>query len=595
MATPSLDRIADRWLSSEPVYLTDLGGCRPAEALSDAPALRRWRALEYTTDSLSGTMLLAGPETAAPAVTYPLDFRGWHAISIGVLPVRRELEGWQLGVLVRLSDEPVFGMVTLPPEQPASGHAQGLVELFWKVADLTGRDLQFGQTAARVAPGDAAGSFECPAARIAYVKLVPLTDAEVEALRHDRHRTDTRQLFAHQDAHGPHYRRRLTEPEEIRREIEPYRDTDFSRLYWECGGGDLTWFFSQIARVPGSYKVGDFGRRGDRLHWESWQVFRDKGIDPFDVALEYAHEIGLEFHASYRVAGFHYPPPLDQWNQGETLFKAHPEWRGRDRDRNETPRLAYSYQGVREYVVSLLREVAQRSVDGVCLLYCRRPPLLEYEPALVEGFQQEFGRDPHELDPHDPDWLAYRARTLTQFMREVRAAMDEVGRTQRRPKRIQVSAVVMSTEAENLNNAMDLKAWVDEGLVDTLIPYTSAPNLDSMAVSWADPESLEYFVKLVEGTEVILAPNVMPRHQSPEEFRRRAATIYGAGASHLFFWDCAGPSARANHRAMWNALRRLGHRDEIEAWREMGEPELGSPTQPLRKLGDWDLTYATPG
>ena len=46
---------------------------------------------------------------------------------------------------------------------------------------------------------------------------------------------------------------------------------------------------------------------------------------------------------------------------------------------------------------------------------------------------------------------------------------------------------------------------------------------------------------------------------------------------------------------MWNALRRLGHRDEIEAWLQAGEPELGSPSLPLRKLGDWDFSYVTPG
>ena len=57
----------------------------------------------------------------------------------------------------------------------------------------------------------------------------------------------------------------------------------------------------------------------------------------------------------------------------------------------------------------------------------------------------------------------------------------------------------------------------------------------------------------------------------------------------------ARASGRADYRAMWNALGRLGHRDEMEAWMQAGQPHLGAPTVPLRRLGDWDLWCVTPG
>ena len=59
--------------------------------------------------------------------------------------------------------------------------------------------------------------------------------------------------------------------------------------------------------------------------------------------------------------------------------------------------MAYSYPAVREFVIAVLREIAERPVDGVCLLFNRRMPLVEYEPPVVEGFQQEYGLDPREL------------------------------------------------------------------------------------------------------------------------------------------------------------------------------------------------------
>ena len=590
METKTVDRIGDSWLSQKPIYRADLDRCTPADALAAEPRLRRWRTLNYEIDSLSGTMLLAGPETAAPAITYPLNLRGLYAVSVGVLPITSSEEGHQLAILLKRSGDETFTALTLPPQSDGGPHHHEIVEMFWRITDLTGHGLQIGQNGARVAPGDNAGSFECAPARVAYFKLVPLTDAETRAFQSDQQGSDTRCLFAHNDAHGPHYQYRLTTPEHVRREIEPYRDTDFSRIYWEAGGGDQTSYFSQVGGRH-TFDLGDFGRRGDRMHAESWHEFQQQGVDPFDVALEYTHEIGLQFHASYRVAGFHYPPPLDHFNTGDSFYKKHPEWRGVDRTGRQTPRMAYSFPEVRQFVISLLREIAQRPIDGICLLYNRRMPLVEYEPPIVEGFRRQFGDDPHELDAHDPRWLSYRTGVLTEFMREVRAAMDQEGRS----KRIEISAIVGGTEGENLINGMDLAAWVGEGLVDTLIPYTSGQNYDSSVTAWTDPKQLEYFINLVRGTSCVLAPNIMPRHMTPEEFRQRAATVYSTGADHMFFWDCAGGSGRANCRDTWNALRRLGHRDEIDAWRASGESDLSNPRMDLRKLGDWDLSYVTPG
>jgi len=440
--------------------------------------------------------------------------------------------------------------------------------------------------------------FACAAARVVYIKLVPLTDAEIADWRADQTRSDTRRLFAHNDAHFPHYQFRLTTPGDVRSEFEPYHESDFSRMYWEAGGGDLMSYFTAIGRRHTLDGLEDYGRRGDRLHADSWRVFRDEGVDPFEVALAETRAVGLEFHACYRVAGFHYPPPLDHHNHGDTYFQRHPEFYGEDRVGNRTPRISYSYPEVREFVVSLLREIAERPIDGVCLLYNRRPPLVEYEPPLVDGFTREFGCDPRTLPEDDPDWLAYRAATLTQFMRDVRAAMDEASRG--RQRRLAVSAIVAASEAENLMQGIDVAAWVREDLVDTLIPYSARTNFrpffnEPGGMVWTDSEQLEFLVETVADSPCVVAPNVMPRSMPPEDYRRQAATIYGAGAEHLFFWDSAGGGCRANFGHEWNALRRLGHVDEIQAWIDAGEPELPRPSMPLREWAGWDLSYVTPG
>ena len=80
-----------------------------------------------------------------------------------------------------------------------------------------------------------------------------------------------------------------------------------------------------------------------------------------------------------------------------------------------------------------------------------------------------------------------QATFMTQFMREVREAMDEAGLAQDRGKRLEVSAVVMGSLEENLFHAIDLKAWVEEGLIDTIMPYSSFEDLESMEEAWTDP------------------------------------------------------------------------------------------------------------
>src|SRR5262249_47286588 len=153
-------------------------------------------------------------------------------------------------------------------------------------------------------------------------------------------------------------------------------------------------------------------RTGDRLAAETWREWRRKGIDPFRTALEYAHKIGLEFHATYRPAGFHFPFPEDEWNRGG-FYDKHPELRGADRTGGRTPRLSYAYPEVRAKAAEFLREIVQYPVDGVCIAYNRRPPLVEYDAPVVASFQRKYGEDPRRLDPRDRRWLAHRAEVLT--------------------------------------------------------------------------------------------------------------------------------------------------------------------------------------
>lgn len=585
--------MADYGFERDPVYLTDMERCLPGESLAPVPKRRRWRTVEYESGELSGTMLVAWQETVAPDVLYPLSATGWHAVTIGAWKLKEWYKdnAGSVQLKVKLDSDDSFSELTIPtipePEDPIGGWddwtgGEWMGEVFWKVADLTDQQLTIGQVVRRHAPGDFPGSFKCAVASIAYVKLVPLTKEEVAALQIDRNNDDNKRLFAHSDF-------TWKDPDQIRQDLTAFRDSDFSRIVLEAGAGDLMNYPTKIARIGTHEGLDDFAQPSYREEAEQWRSLQAEGIDPYKLAVDYIHDMGMECHAGYRVAGFMSPPAHDHFDYGETYYVQHPEYHGVDRDGKPTPRIAFSYPEVREYVVSLFREMAtEYPIDGVSPLYCRRPPLVEYEPPLIEGFMAEYGHDPRELDERDLNWLKYRARALTEFMRQLRKAMVEIGA--RSGRHLQISAIVMKDEEENLYYGMDLRAWVAEGLVDVLIPFSSHPEYNMEAEAWSDTSGVEFFRSLIEGTSCELSFNIQPSGMAPGRLRHRASELYRAGAESLSFWNT--PSKYSEH---WTALRRLGHTEELEAWRGTGELGVESRSISLSRHGGWNTSYITPG
>ena len=573
--------------AADPIYLSDMSRCLPASALSKKPRRNHWRLLDYETETFQGVMLVAGRNTGAPEVRLPLKQKGWYAISFGVRSYGPGEEATKLQA--RLERDSTFSM--MHHHERSEEH---LDDYYWRTIELNGHDeVVFRQFCRRLVPEnpDSLGN-SCSGAWLAYVKLVPLTDTEMRTLEAERKSGETRLLYCHNDAWSYTYGYRPTTEAEIRREIEPFRETDFSRIYWEAGMGDRLYYPSKIGRITAADEwIADPYRVGDRLAKETWQTWREKGIDPLRVAADHAHAIDLEFHATYRPSGFHFPVPQDEWNEGGA-YDQHPEWRGQDKQGRPTPRLSYAFKGVRDIAVGYLGEIAGYPVDGVCLAYNRRPPYLEYEQPLLDGFRAQHSEDATQLDDNDPRWLKYRATFMTTFMRELREALSEIAGQRSRRQPLEVSAIVLSSEEENLYYGLDLEEWVKQGLVDTLMPYSSVRGINSSKDSFVNPADAEFFYRITRGTQCKLALNLMPRQLSGDEYRRRAHALYQAGSNHLFFWDT---NARNDFSPSWDALRRLGHRQELEEWAAAGMPAHRLAGSRMRKLGNWNLHYETPG
>ena len=146
------DFFGDRGFGSEPVYLTDMDRCTPSGSIGRESARGKWRAFDYETEGFDGVLLMAGPETEAPDIVYPLDVTGWHAVSIGIHPTDRG-QSRQSRLLVKLSGDDAYVEATWEPD----GHLarQRLEEIFWKTADLSGQQIHFRQFRESRVPGSA--------------------------------------------------------------------------------------------------------------------------------------------------------------------------------------------------------------------------------------------------------------------------------------------------------------------------------------------------------------------------------------------------------------------------------------------------------
>ena len=177
---PPPDLIGDRAFSSPPIYVSDLDRCIPSAALSTESRRGVWRTLPYETPAFSGTMLMANPETGAPDIICRLDLRGPHAISIGIHPSDIGQIDWHnatgdvVWLRARLTGDQSFSVLEWDP----GGHLKRrrLEEIFWKVADLTDQEITFSQYGLRAGTGAHPELGDHAPARIAYIKLVPLTE-----------------------------------------------------------------------------------------------------------------------------------------------------------------------------------------------------------------------------------------------------------------------------------------------------------------------------------------------------------------------------------------------------------------------------------
>ena len=562
------------------IYFADMSQCMPQKAILSQQKEGSWLLVDYETeDGLKGVGAYAGPETKAPSIELPIGRKGWYAIYIGINYSRNEFGSsslstpWSMyGALrAKLSGDPNYSRFALeslyrhaigvyPEKIKAESESwRSIYEVFWKNADLTDQEIVFST------PIFGPHEEDC-VSNISYIRLVPLEQDEIARSTEDKPRPETKKLSTYfcsgqltgHTAGTPMYH--PTGEEWVREQLEPYRDNDFGLMIWEAVRGDICTYRT---------KIGDVGSEDGS--WDpSW-------VDPLRVAVDYAHEIDLPIYGGLRMVGVNSPMVRGPIHRARFYWENR-GWVAKDPDGNPISHLSLAYPEVRNHWIDLFREMVDYGVDGVHLTMARSRPFVFYEEPVVSTFMEKYGEDPRKLELNDLRWLQHRADYITGYLREIRAMLDEEGNS--RGTRLGFSVSFLH-DPSPIENAMDIRAWGQEGLVDCIIAHP---------VHVSKPEAIEKVSTLkkeIEGTKVKLFADLYPRTTPGEEWAMKAEELYKAGADGFAIWDAERRTPRASE---WAVVRRLGHRENLERYAKEA-PDYWR-VRPIKMLGGIALKFS---
>jgi hypothetical protein len=499
------------------VWITDFSNCRPAELVGGG--FGQWSLIYYATEKFSGQLLHAPRNAPAGEVTIELDAEGWYAINVWLMGGDADLEklypadfdsvySQSNGPALKLTGDPHFSGLfgTLSHDKMMW---PGLEACFWRYADLSGTSLTIAHQGGTVYLGA--------------IQLVPLSPEEVEALQRDREDGDNKRLIIKQDEP-------LSRTMELM--VEHLRDRDVA----------------------------------------AWMVGNENSDDIFDpqspnllAGRQIAGEIGAEYFICDRPSlwSIHV-----HWSDRRASFyQQHPEWRCKESDGTDTHQMSYAVPEVVEYMLERLRASVKVQPDGYGFFFNRDPGLVLFEPAAMQGFSERYGVDPLTLHDRDERLLDWRAEIITNFLRRVRATLDELSPD----KRIKMVQTVLGNQAANRCYSFDVETWVREGLVDVLCPYPWVDYPDRWLAQGFVDTDVRYFSGLVRGTACKLYPmwlsGIWRNHWTPEhvrmnEYFQKASRDYADGADGISAWDFVGLDT-AFRADRW---LRLGHTEQLEGW-----------------------------
>lgn len=237
--------------------------------------------------------------------------------------------------------------------------------------------------------------------------------------------------------------------------------------YLICTGSDFTYYRSRYGRIFGDDEGGTLESFGDTIFLKYYRhhlLLEQEGTDMIRTCLSRARTRGMEAMITYRMNDLHLTDPKYRGTAyGTKFWSAHPEYWLRDSTQgwNSAGALDFSLQEVRDHKLRMISEQLDLYGD------------------LLDGYELDFMRMIVYFRSGEGE---RNAPLMTDLVRRIRARVDSLSSAQGR--RVLLTARVPVEFDDAVSKGLDVKRWVDEGLVDFLtlgVHWCSNPAVDTDA------------------------------------------------------------------------------------------------------------------
>ena len=501
----------------------------------------KWRLIAYeTVGGLKGKLVHAESIIQAPEIRLPLGLKGWHKIYVAFWDPEFACDGRPL-LKFKLSGQPGFRIID-PPARPDTQDATFLEEVYFDCADLTDQDLVIGKSNGVRSKGES----------IAYVKLIPLSKDEQAAAEADRAQDKTRNLVATINGQSYFHVAQFDRPGHILDQVALYQHSDVAKVQWAVCYGSATNFPSKTpgtrflgndrtALANGLFLDNDYLRGQYQMRTTLTSLAR-QGRMPENIAAEAVHKMGLKFDLMFRLGitcGVAQMPFLS----ADGLE----DFRQVTRDGTVVSKASYAYPQVQKLMLGLIREAAQAfDADGINLCFVCGPHFLAYDRLSPPPSRRSITKMP-PVCRRTIRLGQVRATFITDFVRQVRTMLDDVGK--QKNKRLTLSVWVWPQSqkvwlgATPLQEGLDVAGWIRAGLLDAVI---CQEGIDPQFVALGKQHNCQFILFTGYRGDVAISPKTV-------------TAAYDAGVESFAYWDL---DLTQISTSQWNWLRRIGHRQE---------------------------------
>ncbi len=285
------------------------------------------------------------------------------------------------------------------------------------------------------------------------------------------------------------------------------------------------------------------------------RAFHEAGLDPLEIMVDFCRANEIEVFWSMRMNDIHDSYPL--WHMLGSQFK------------KDNPQLlfgslaeppAFGFWSGAAYDEAEVREKAFRMQEDVCKRYD------------VDGIEMDWMRHPPHFrcNADGEDCTQAERDVMTDFHRRIREMTEQIGLERGRPilVAVRIPASVSCCEAIGL----DVTRWLEEGLVDLLIPgeWELAPWDGLVALGHRHGVPV-YPCLSWSGSKRREGPPGTQDGLPTRHFRSRVMNVWHSGADGVYtfnYFDLV-----ANRPGMRGQKRRKDD-PESSGWREMGDPDF---------------------